>query len=184
MIAIIGLGNIGSSYEKTYHNMGFVTVTKFAEKNGFTFSKNKYHGVIAEGMYNGEKVVILKPSTYMNASGLSVKELVNMLKLDLKNILVVYDDIDLPCGNIRIRQSGSAGTHNGMRSIVEYLNSTDFPRLRIGIGRDERMNLGDYVLSRVSNENYEKLVPAFDKAVDMIEQFIIVKGDVNKVKVN
>lgn len=184
MIAIVGLGNIGSSYEKTYHNMGFVVVSKFAQKNGFTFSKNKYSGVVAEGMYEGEKIVILKPSTFMNASGVSVKELVKMLKLDLKDLLVVYDDIDLPAGTIRLRQSGSAGTHNGMRSIVEHLGTTDFPRLRIGIGRDERMNLADYVLSRVSNEKMELLNPAFDKAVNVVEQFIKVKGDINKIKVN
>ncbi|MBR2467947.1 MAG: aminoacyl-tRNA hydrolase [Clostridia bacterium] len=184
MIAIVGLGNIGAMYEKTYHNMGFVAVSRFAQKNGFTFSKSKYSASVAEGVYNGEKVVILKPSTFMNASGQSVKQVVKMLKLDLKEILVVYDDIDLPCGNIRVRQSGSAGTHNGMRSIVEHLGSTDFPRLRIGIGRDERMNLADYVLSRVSEQNSQLLEPAFDKAVDIIEQFIKCKGDVNKIKVN
>lgn len=184
MIAIVGLGNIGSSYEKTYHNMGFVVVSKFAQKNGFTFSKNKYSGVVAEGMYEGEKVVVLKPSTFMNASGASVSQLVQMLKLDLSKLLVVYDDIDLPAGSIRLRQSGSAGTHNGMRSIVEYLDTTNFPRLRIGIGRDERMGLADYVLSRVSNEKMELLKPAFDKAVDVIEQFIKLNGDINKIRIN
>lgn len=184
MIAIIGLGNKGTAYDRTYHNMGFMAVTRFADKYGFNFNKNKFDGVIAEGMYEGEKVIILKPSTFMNASGVSVSKLVRMLKLDLSQILVVYDDIDLPCGKLRLRKDGSAGTHNGMRSIVTELGSTEFPRLRIGIGRDERMGLADYVLSRISDENMALLEPAFDKALDVIGQFIVNKGNVEKIRIN
>lgn len=184
MIAIIGLGNKGSAYDRTYHNMGFMAVSRFASKNGFNFNKNKYDGMVAEGMYEGEKVILLKPSTFMNASGQSVQKLVRMLKLDLSQILVVYDDIDLPCGHLRLRKSGSAGTHNGMRDIVEKLNSTEFPRLRMGIGRDERMGLADYVLSRVSDTNMALLDPAFDKAVDVMEQFIVQKGNIDKIRIN
>lgn len=184
MIAIVGLGNIGSQYDNTYHNMGFSVVDKFANKFGLDFNKTKFSGTIAEGVINGEKVILLKPSTYMNLSGQSVKQLVKMFKLDLKNLLVVYDDIDLPAGSIRVRKSGSAGTHNGMRNIVLELNSTEFARLRVGIGRDDRMNLADYVLSHVSKENKEKLEPAFDVAVNVIEQFINLKGDVEKIRIN
>ena len=184
MIVVVGLGNIGSEYNNTYHNMGFSVLNRFAEKNGFVFNKNKFSGSVAEGMYKGEKVVLIKPSTYMNLSGTSVKKAVSMYKLDLTQLLVVYDDIDLPVGAIRVRKSGSAGTHNGMRNIVLELGSNEFPRLRVGIGRDERMNLADYVLSHVSSENKEKLDPAFDTAVNVIEQFINLKGDVEKIRIN
>lgn len=184
MIVIVGLGNVGSAYDNTYHNMGFRAVDEFARKNGFIFNKSKFSGTIAEGMFEGEKVVLLKPSTFMNLSGQSVRQIVSMFKLDLTNLLVVYDDIDLPVAAIRIRKSGSAGTHNGMRNIIAELGSGDFARLRIGIGRDERMNLADYVLSHVSKENNEKLEPAFKNVVNVMEQFIKVKGDVEKIRIN
>ncbi len=184
MIVIVGLGNVGSEYDNTYHNMGFSVLNKFAAKNGFTFNKSKFSGTIAEGVFNGEKVILLKPSTFMNLSGTSVKKLVSMYKLDLKNMLVVYDDIDLPVGALRVRKSGSAGTHNGMRNIVLELGSSEFPRLRVGIGRDERMNLADYVLSHVSQENALKLEPAFNNAVNVIEQFISLKADVEKIRIS
>lgn len=184
MIAIVGLGNIGDSYTNTYHNMGFMVLDRFAKNNGLTFSKNKFNGTIAEGVVNGEKVILLKPSTYMNLSGESVYKMVSMLKLDLKNLIVVYDDIDLPVGTLRIRANGSAGTHNGMRNIVAKLGSTEFNRLRVGIGRDERLNLADYVLSHVSNKNMELLDVAFDKACVALEDFIKNKCDVTKVVIN
>ncbi len=184
MIAIVGLGNIGDSYANTYHNMAFMVLDRFAKNNGLVFSKNKFNGMVAEGMVNNEKVILLKPSTYMNLSGESVSKMVSMLKLDLKNLIVVYDDIDLPVGVLRLRASGSAGTHNGMRNIVAKLNSTEFCRLRVGIGRDERLNLADFVLSHVSKQNMEVLDVAFDKACVALEDFIKNKGDITKVVIN
>lgn len=120
----------------------------------------------------------------MNLSGQSVLKMVKMLKLDLKNLLVIYDDIDLPVGTIRIRKSGSAGTHNGMRNIISLLGTENFARLRIGIGRDEKLNLADYVLSKVSAENFEKLNPAFEKCTNIVEQFIKLNGDVEKIRLD
>ena len=184
MIAIVGLGNIGESYTNTYHNMGFMVVDRFAKRHGLVFSKNKFNGSIAEGLVSGEKVILLKPSTFMNLSGESVYKMVAMLKLDIKHLIVVYDDIDLPVGVLRMRSSGSAGTHNGMRNIVAKLNSQDFPRLRIGIGRDERLNLADYVLSRVSKQNMDMLEPSFEKACDALDDFIKNNCDVTKVIIN
>lgn len=184
MIAIVGLGNIGDDYLNTYHNMGFMVLDRFAKNNGLTFSKNKFSGMVAEGVLWGEKVVLLKPSTFMNLSGESVLKLTSMLKLDLKNLIVVYDDIDLPVGALRLRASGSAGTHNGMRNIVAKLNSTDFSRLRVGIGRDEKIGLADYVLSHVSKENMALLDVAFNKACATLEDFIKNKGDITKIIVN
>jgi PTH1 family peptidyl-tRNA hydrolase len=184
MIAIIGLGNIGEGYANTYHNMGFMVLDAYAKRHGLTFSKNKFNGTIAEGMINGEKAILLKPSTFMNLSGDSVYKLVSMLKIDLKNIIVVYDDIDLPVGALRIRANGSAGTHNGMRNIVTRLSTSEFARLRVGIGRDERLNLADYVLSRVSKQNMEILEPSFIKACDALDDFIKNKCDATKVIIN
>ena len=183
MIVIFGLGNIGNEYEKTYHNTGFIFLDNFAKKYGFKFTKTKYNGMVAEGNINGEKVMLVKPTTYMNLSGKCVREYVNKFKLDLQNILVIYDDIDIACGTYRLRKSGSAGTHNGMRNIIQELNSENFARLRIGIGfKPEYMGLADYVLSRISNDNMQKIESLFDFTNQIIEQFIQFK-DVEKIHI-
>lgn len=184
MIVIVGLGNPGKEYENTYHNMGYMCVDAFASKYGASFSKTKYHGMYAETFIGDEKVIILKPTTYMNLSGVSVSECVNKLKLPLDKLLVVYDDIDLPFGAIRIRKSGSAGTHNGMRNIVELLGTEKFSRLRVGIGRDERKDLKDFVLSKVSKENMTLLENEKQKIVKIIDAFISFKGDVERIDIN
>ena len=152
MIAIVGLGNPGKNYEKTVHNLGYLALDYFANNNGFRFSKSKYFGRVAEGMLGGEKVILLKPETFMNLSGKSVEDLVHSLKLDLKNLIVLVDDIDLDIGALRLRAKGSAGTHNGMRDIVQRLGE-NFARLRIGAGRPEgNTDLANFVLSNISSE--------------------------------
>lgn len=176
MFVIVGLGNPDSEYENTYHNMGFMAIDRFAKDNGFIFTKNKYYAKVAEGLCEGEKVILIKPQTYMNLSGKSVGDIVKTLKLPLSNLLVVYDDIDMPVGSVRFRLNGSAGTHNGMRNIVSVLNSTEFPRLRIGIGRDERMDLASFVLSKVSKENMAILDDSFKVASETITKFIKNEG--------
>lgn len=149
MVIIIGLGNKGSRYDGTYHNLGFMVADKLAAQLSTSFTKEKYKSLLAEGSYNGEKVLIAKPQTYMNNSG----EAAVLLKQKFKDarIIAVVDDIDLPAGKVRYRQNGSAGTHNGMRSLVEYIGQ-DFERVKIGTGRDERMDLADFVLSKISDK--------------------------------
>ena len=182
MIVIFGLGNPDKKYDNTYHNMGYCAVDFFAQQYGLQFTKNKYNGMVASGVVEGEKIMLIKPTTYMNLSGVCVREVVNSLKLDLKNILVVYDDIDLPVGSIRIRKKGSAGTHNGMRNIVSELNSIEFPRLRLGAGKDERIPLLNYVLARFSKENAEVFNnKTFPNASKVMQLFIKHKGDVEKI---
>ncbi len=176
MFVIVGLGNPDKEYDNTYHNMGFMAIDKFAQDNGFIFTKSKYNAKVAEGLCEGEKVILIKPQTYMNLSGKSVGEVVKTLKLPLSNLLVVYDDIDMPVGAVRFRLNGSAGTHNGMRNIVSILNSTEFPRIRIGIGRDERMDLASYVLSKVNKENMSVLQDSFEIVSKTITKFIKNKG--------
>lgn len=184
MIAIVGLGNPGKNYERTVHNLGFMAIDKFAEENGFSFSKNKYSGKVAEGMINGEKVVLLKPETFMNLSGKSVLELMNMLKLETKEILVISDDIDLPFGAIRVRAQGSAGTHNGLRDIVGRIGG-EFPRVRIGAGRPEVGDLASFVLSKIPDEKMEQLQSTFKKVTRILEYYVSKKTiegiDVNRI---
>ena len=174
MIAIVGLGNPGKTYERTVHNLGFMALEHFAETHNLTFSKTKYSGKVAEGVIGGEKVILLKPETFMNLSGKSVIELMNMLKLKSTEVLVISDDIDLPFGDLRLRQSGSAGTHNGLRDIVGRIG-TEFPRIRVGAGRPEFMDLATYVLSRISDDKMAILQEKFVKIDKVIEQFITKK---------
>lgn len=162
MNIVVGLGNPDEKYKNTYHNIGFAVVDKLAEKLGISVSQNKYKALVGEGMLGGEKLLIVKPQTYMNLSGESVVMLKNKFKD--AHILVVVDDIDLPRGNLRYREHGSAGTHNGLRSIVSYIGE-DFERIKVGIGRDISMDLADYVLSKYNEKLFE---PILNKAVDEI----------------
>ena len=166
MKIIVGLGNPEGKYMNTYHNVGFSVVDIFAKKNGLKFSTTKCRAEIAKG----EDFIIAKPNTYMNLSGDSVYELKRYFKVPLENILVVLDDIDMPKGKIRFRQLGSAGTHNGLRDIVNKVGIT--PRLRIGIGRDSRMDLKDYVLSTIDQASKEILSSSYENACELIEKFI------------
>ena len=165
MKLIVGLGNPDDKYKKTFHNLGFMCVDKLAQKLNLEFSKQKCRALIAETTIKGEKVILAKPQTYMNLSGESVFELVNFYKIPIENLLVIYDDYDLVKGNIRIRESGSAGTHNGMRNIIEKLNKTNFPRIRVGFKPTEKTQIPliNLVLSGISDEDKE----IFDKAIEV-----------------
>ena len=162
MKIVVGLGNCEDKYEHTYHNIGFDVVDALAEKLGITFNKHMCKGMVAEGRIGREKLLLVKPLTFMNLSG----ECVGLLKQKFKDarILVVVDDIDLPRGSIRYKEHGSGGTHNGLRSIVSYIGE-DFERIKVGIGRDIFMDLADFVLSKYDKETFE---PIIKKAVDEI----------------
>ncbi|MDD5094884.1 MAG: aminoacyl-tRNA hydrolase [Dehalococcoidia bacterium] len=134
MKLIIGLGNPGQAYVNSRHNLGFQCINLFARKQGIAFAKQQSKAKIGTGEILGQKVILAKPRTFMNLSGESVAPLMRFYKIDLADLLVIYDDIDLPLGKIRIREKGSAGGHNGMKSIIAHLGSQDFPRLRVGIG--------------------------------------------------
>ncbi len=172
MKIIVGLGNIGKEYEHTVHNMGFDCVDRVAEKLGVQFTKNKFKAKIAEASINGEKIVLVKPETYMNLSGISVKDFVKNSPIDIsKDLLIISDDVDLPAGTIRFRVQGSAGSHNGLKSIVEHLKTTAFFRLRIGVGRaPEYMKMEDYVLSSIKNnkEVNDGNIRASEAVIDFI----------------
>lgn len=165
MVIIVGLGNIGVQYRNTFHNLGFRVVDYLAEKLSIDVIKEKYKALIGKGRVNGQEVMLVKPTTYMNNSG----QCVVLIKKKFKDarIIVAVDDIDLPKGAIRYRERGKSGTHNGMRSLVEYIGE-DFERVRIGIGRDETKNLADYVLSNIRFEDEELFNEAIKKAGELI----------------
>lgn len=172
MYLIVGLGNPEKKYEKTFHNMGFIAVGDAAESLGAKFKKKECEASIAEAFVNGEKVILARPLTYMNNSGRAVKQLMSKYKITEENLLVIYDDYDLPKGKVRIRASGSAGTHNGMRSIIGETGLQNFPRIRVGI-RDEEVNIPiiNYVLSEVRKEDYELFGEACKKAGSAAAEF-------------
>lgn len=151
MYIIAGLGNPGQKYENTRHNMGFKAIDHLAEKLGIDVNRAKFKGLIGEGRIGTEKVILLKPQTFMNLSGQSVREIMNFYKIPEENLIVIYDDFDLPIGSIRIRKSGGPGTHNGMKSVVSELGSRQFPRIRIGIGNSEGPTI-QFVIGKVGND--------------------------------
>lgn len=179
MYLVVGLGNPGDEYKYTKHNSGFLIIDKIANKLGIEINKKKFKGLIAQTEINGDKVIFLKPQTYMNLSGESIIEVVNYYKIPKENVVVIYDDIDIEIGKIRIKREGSAGTHNGMRSIVSNLRTEKFPRIRIGIKQiDNEKPIIDYVLSNFNNEQ----IKDFDRLSDQVYDTIIdiVNGNIDK----
>ena len=167
MFLIVGLGNPEEKYFKTFHNMGFLAAGDAAALLNAKFKKKECEASVAEGYLGGEKVLVARPLTYMNASGRAVKQLMARYKLTPEEIVVIYDDYDLPKGHVRIRPSSSAGTHNGMRSIIAETGMTEFARIRIGI-RDEAVNIPiiNYVLSEVKKEDYDLFSAACGRAAE------------------
>ena len=165
MKLIVGLGNPDAQYQNTYHNLGFMCVDKAAEKLGVQFAKTKCRALLAETKIGTEKVILAKPLTYMNLSGESVRELTAFYKIPLKDVLVIYDDFDLESGVLRIRENGSAGTHNGMRNIIKEVGSGEFTRIRVGFkpSGDFKIPLINFVLSGIS----EDMKPVFEKVTEV-----------------
>lgn len=172
MYVIAGLGNPGKKYENTRHNMGFITIDQLAEKHNIKVDRLKFKALVGEGRVAGQKVLLVKPQTYMNLSGESIREVMNFYKLEPENLIVIYDDIDLETGNLRIRKFGSAGTHNGMKSVVYQLQSDRFPRIRLGIGQQKRGDLINFVIGGFSKEEVPVLEEATRNAVLAIECII------------
>lgn len=185
MYIIVGLGNPGKKYEHTRHNAGFDALDILAEEYGIKIDKIKHKALIGEGKIGSEKVVLVKPQTYMNLSGESVQSVFQFYKVDMDHLIVVYDDIDLDVGKLRIRKKGSAGSHNGMKSIIKCLGSQDFPRVRIGVSRpDPNRDLADFVLSRVSKYQAEDMKSGLEKAVKTVEEIIRTDIDMAMNKYN
>ena len=170
---IVGLGNPGPEYRHTRHNMGFLLVDRLAERLNVRFSRMESKALVTRGDTQGRRVILVKPQTYMNLSGQSVGGLVKYYKVPLTNLMVAYDDVDLPPGTIRIRPSGGSAGQKGMRSIIERLGTEDFPRLRLGIGRPPgRMQAKDYVLQRFLTSEMEGINLTLDRAADAVLTFV------------
>lgn len=174
MYLIVGLGNPDRQYTDTFHNVGFMAVDKLAQNIGVAFDKGECRAICAHARVGGEKVVIAKPITYMNLSGESLRELVKKYKIEREKCLIVYDDADMPLGTLRIRKSGSGGSHNGMKNIIDNMRTEDILRVRVGIGRpqNDRMELKDYVLGKISDEQRSILEPALENAAQAIKMFV------------
>lgn len=173
---IVGLGNPGEKYAKTRHNLGFMALDAFAEKYGWRFKREwRLEGKVAVGIFEGKTIVLLKPATYMNLSGQSVKRCTAFYKSALQNLLVIVDDVNLPFESLRVRPEGSSGGHNGLKNIDFELKTQAYARLRLGVGNEDlpKMRLEEYVLANFSMQEDERLVPFLDKAVSVLECWIV-----------
>lgn len=172
MFLIVGLGNPGKEYDGTRHNIGFETIDYLSKKYNIDVNRTKFKGTFGEGFINNKKVVLLKPSTYMNLSGESIREAINFYKLENEEVLVIYDDISLEVGKIRIREKGSAGGHNGIKSIIANMSTDVFPRIKIGVGQPKG-DLVSHVLGKFSQEEINDLNEVIEVSSEAVE--IIVK---------
>lgn len=172
MKIIAGLGNPGRQYQKSKHNVGWMVLDKFSQKHALSIERIKFESLLAEFDYKGERVLLVKPLTFMNASGRAVRKVMDFYKLEPKDLLVIVDDIDLPLGTLRLRKSGGSGTHNGMRDLLNHLQSEAFARMRLGIGDQRQGALADYVLSAFSKADKPVLEEMLDRAVDALEDFL------------
>lgn len=181
MFVIVGLGNPTAQYEGTRHNAGFDVIDVLAEKYNISVDARKCRAFCGKGVIAGQKVLLVKPQTYMNLSGESVGGIVNYYKIDPESdLLVIYDDISLDVGQLRIRKKGSAGGHNGIKSIIAHLGTTVFPRIKVGVGeKPKNYDLADYVLGHFSKQERELMEEGYEHASDAVEQ--IVQGEIEAV---
>ena len=173
MYIVAGLGNPGLAYRKSRHNAGFHALDALSKRLSIRVWKRGFSGIYGEGKVNGERVVLVKPQTYMNLSGDCLQKLMHFYKARPEDVIVMYDDIDLPLGSLRIRLSGSAGTHNGMRSVLSCLNSQNVPRVRIGVGRNTGEDLKDYVLKKPTAEEQKAILEAASQAAEAVEMILM-----------
>lgn len=176
MKIIIGLGNPGRDYENSRHNVGFLAIDEIAEKHGITLNENRLKGMMGKGVIEGEKVFLVKPVTFMNNSGECVRAIIDFYKLTADDVIIIYDDVDLEPGQLRIREHGSAGSHNGMKSIIKHLGTEAFVRIRVGVGaKPEGWDLADYVLAKLTGETGDATKTGIKKAAEALD-VILKKG--------
>jgi PTH1 family peptidyl-tRNA hydrolase len=172
MKMIVGLGNIGKEYNETRHNTGFMVIDALAEAKGVTNFKIQNDAMVGDFRENGEKVLLVKPTTYMNDSGRAVRPLMDYYDIDFADMIVVYDDMDMPVGKIRLRQKGSAGGHNGIKSIIAHVGTEKFNRVRVGIDHPTRETVVDYVLGKFRNEQKTDFEIGVKTTVDALEDWL------------
>ena len=181
---IVGLGNPGSPYKATRHNLGFLVVDGLCDKYGIKLDKRKFKGQYAIYQKNSTKVLLVKPLTFMNNCGEAIAPLMNYYQIALADILVIYDDLDLPCGKLRLRSSGNSAGHNGIKSLIKHLGSKDFKRIRIGIDKDPLMVTADYVIGKPNTAQRKLLKPVIELAIAAADDFIETDFDLVMNKYN
>jgi PTH1 family peptidyl-tRNA hydrolase len=172
MKLVIGLGNPGLEYVNTRHNLGYFILENFLKTKSLKLDKEKFDSIYTIDGVGEDRVIYMEPTTFMNLSGQSIRQIVNFYKIEIKDILVIYDDLDLPLSKLRVRTKGSAGGHNGIKSIISQLGSEDFNRLRVGIGKDDRIDTSKYVLGKFSNSESELIKQELENYFSEIESFI------------
>lgn len=178
MDIIAGLGNPTKEYENTRHNVGFAVIDQLAEKYNIDVSERKHRAFCGKGVIEGKKVLLIKPQTFMNLSGESIRSAVDYYKITPEELIVIYDDISLEPGQLRIRKKGSAGGHNGIKNIIAHLGTQEFPRIKVGVGaKPPRMDLKDYVLSRFSKGEQERMEEAFQEAAEAVVMMLVEGPD-------
>lgn len=177
MKLIVGLGNPGKEYENTRHNIGFNFIDYFANKINEKIDKEKFNGLYKEIKINDEKVILLKPLSYINLSGEVVIKYLNYFKIDIDDMLVISDDLDMPTGKIKLKQNGSSGGHNGLKNIAQNIGTEEFKRLKIGIANDKSMDTKDYVLGKITNDEKEKFESIKEEVKEILEEFSYLDFD-------
>lgn len=177
MKLIVGLGNPGKEYENTRHNIGFMVLDKYANKNGLSFQKEKFNGLYLDFQVNGEKVILLKPLSYMNLSGEVVRKFVDFFKIEIEDILIINDDLDLQIGTIKLKPMGSSGGHNGLKNIELHLATRNYKRLKIGISNNKMLDTKDYVLGKFTSLEQEQLNTVLDTSLSIVDDFIKINFD-------
>ena len=169
MKLIVGLGNPGKEYENTRHNMGFMALDEYATQNHLTFNKEKFNGLYTDFSYNGDKVILLKPQSYINLSGEVIRKFVDYFKIELDDLLVISDDLDMDLGKIKIKYKGSSGGHNGLKNIESHLGTQNYRRIKIGISNNKNIDTKDYVLGKLNGDSkkiIEETIQLFPKIID------------------
>ncbi|MDD6224497.1 MAG: aminoacyl-tRNA hydrolase [bacterium] len=174
MKLIVGLGNPGREYENTRHNIGFFIIDKFANKLGILITKSKFNGLYGETSIRGEKVILLKPQSYINLSGEVIRKFVDFYKISISDILIIHDDLDLNVGVYKIKQRGSSGGHNGLKNIEIHLGTQEYKRIKIGISNNKNIDTKDYVLGKFSKEDQEKLTEIQEVILQILEDYFKV----------
>lgn len=174
MKLVVGLGNPGREYENTRHNIGFQTIDKFANKLDVSITKSKFNGLYGETLINGDKVIFLKPQSYINLSGEVIRRFVDFYKISISDILIIHDDLDLSIGTYKIKQKGSSGGHNGLKNIELHLGTQEYKRIKIGISNNKNIDTKDYVLGKLSKEETENLTKVQDIVLSILDDYFKV----------
>lgn len=177
MKLIVGLGNPGSEYNRTRHNIGFMCIDSIAKYFNVELNSNKFNGLYTQFNYDGEKIILLKPQKYMNLSGEVIRDFVNFFKIDVKDILIICDDLDTVVGTYRLRYKGSSGGHNGLKNIEQNLSTNEYKRIKVGISNDKTIDTKDYVLGKFSKDELDLINPIIDKIPSIIIDYLKLPFD-------